>query len=119
MSHHAHAPSYSVEVSSTETRYPLLEDTRGTTTAGSSDLINRRVISIDFVIVEAYGSADGVLTISDHAGTAGKSFDLAILTATRQPIDLGPKGMHTGGWTGLKVALTGTAQRVRVGVSAL
>lgn len=108
--------SQSVVVSSGASRYPLYNNPAGTATAGSSSYINANIASIDAIIVESHGSADGALTISDHAGTAGTAIVIDVLTASRNPINVGPFGIATG-WTGIKVALTGTGLRVRVAFS--
>ena len=103
---------YSFIVSSGASAYPLKTDMDGTATAGSSDFITAAGIVVIGYLVEAHGSADGVLTLSDHGGTAGTDINIAVLTAVTSVKYVSCETKTP--WTGIKAALTGTGLRVRV-----
>lgn len=109
--------SWSVEAAVNETRYPLFDDTRGTTVAANSNAINASVRSIDSIFIEASPTgAAATLTISDHAGTAGKLFTVLIPVGTMTLADLSPYGLRVNGWTGIRIAIdnASTVTKVRV-----
>lgn len=103
---------FSFRVQSGETRYPLNSTTVGTATDTASSAITRTSISIVRVIVENSGSADGTLTLSDHAGTAGTAIviNLPTLATSQQFREYG----IAVPWVGLRAVLTGTAIICRV-----
>lgn len=106
-------PSWSVLATSGTTTYPSFTTQDGTTTAGSSSVLSTQMECIESIVVENAGSADGTLTISDHA--AGKSIVIPIPTAAPRDMHWGPYGMKMiTPWIGLAAALTGTAMKVRV-----
>lgn len=110
--------SISFAVASGATSYPVRSTPDGTGTAGSSDFLSASGIILEGYVVEAEGSADGVLTISDHAGTAGTDINIDIQTNAASVVratgaQFGPHGIAVP-WTGIRAALTGTGQRVRV-----
>lgn len=85
----------------------------GTTTAGSSALINTRIAALESIIIERVGSANGTITVSDHAGTAATDIVVDLLFAAPQIYHYGPYGIEVP-WTGIKAVVTGTAATVRV-----
>lgn len=84
----------------------------GTATAGSSALITTRIAALESVIVEN-PAADGIVTISDHAGDTDTDIVLNITAAAVQQYHFGPYGIEVP-WTGIKAVVTGAANRVRV-----
>ena len=114
-------PSISFTATTGAAGYPLrtkdgtaaANSPNGTTTAGSSALITSRVIALESVIIERVGSANGTITISDHAGTAATQIVLDLLFAAPQVYHYGPYGIEVP-WTGIKCVVTGTAATVRV-----
>jgi len=94
--------------------YPQAGTPDGTTTAASSEAITKRVSVLYGVVIESHGSADGTLTIADHAGTASTDIVLSLLTlGTAKSVWFGEAGIEVP-WTGISATLTGIAQRVRV-----
>lgn len=93
------------------TTYPDATDD-GTTTAGSSIVLDKNVTVLESMVVEDPGSANGTITIANHAGT--KTIVIPILTAAPQPMHWGPYGKKLAGWTGIRAALTGTGMKVRI-----
>lgn len=105
-------------VASGASGYPLRAVPDGTATQGSSDFANASSIILEAVIVESEGSANGVLTIHDHAATTATDINIDIATdaasiTPHRVIPFGPYGIGVP-WKGIGATLTGTAIRCRV-----
>lgn len=105
------SPSRSFLATNTAT-YPLVDTIDGTTTAASSETILVSNITLESVVIEAFGGADGTVTVKDHAGS--KTITLPIVALAPRDFHYGPYGMRLHGWKGIQAVCSDAAAKARV-----